>query len=220
MKTLVVCGQSRSGTSLLCELLTLNGLGCPDEWLNATLELADEQRPAVLREVVAGHTQRGIFAVKATHELYRVWQPWLSPTHHILIWRENTVRQAISTYRATRTNRWGKRDDSPEPQDLDFDAAAILELKAYIESETTAYRRLLDGQGGRTLRLRYEDLLTDAGKIQTVRQCAACLDEPLPEPVNLGVSLKQQPDDLTDRWEQQLRAMLTDDSEYARQFAG
>jgi trehalose 2-sulfotransferase len=81
-----------------------------------------------------------------------------------LIWvrRDDTVRQAISLWRAMQTQSWRAEDraGSREPR---YSFTALRHLADLLEAQEAAWERFLAGATGPVLALTYEDIAADPG---------------------------------------------------------
>ena len=130
MKSYIICGTPRSGTTLLCEALLLTGVaGRPSEYFQAWSTRKDD-RPAPgsedLKSLLAdGTTPNGVFGAKImwTHfhrtlsDLRAITGDSGAPPHqalatifpglrYIKTLRRDNVRQAVSLSKAVQSNHW------------------------------------------------------------------------------------------------------------------
>jgi LPS sulfotransferase NodH len=102
----------------------------------------------------SGHEHVGPYEVPATvfpHLRRYVW-----------IRRRDTLRQAVSLWKALQTQRW-RRDSDEEVggRDLRFSFAAIDHLKLRIDEHNAAWEGFFEDCGVEVVRVLYEDLLGD-----------------------------------------------------------
>lgn len=132
----LICSTARTGSTLLCQLLTDTGIaGQPDEYFCYLHDaprppwvawLREPQRPELLAQLITQHmTPNGVFGANVIwqHFDYFLNQLRYPPDWHTLatdqllaaalnnpryIWttRRNKVRQAISLWRAQQTGAW------------------------------------------------------------------------------------------------------------------
>lgn len=118
----IVCG-SRSGSTYLCELLrSTNRCGNPQEFFNPAL-VSDYKRQLklsqsadlmtykhkVMNQFATANSVFGVKIVGCSEQLELFTASGLQPTHWIWLEREDKILQAISRYKAWKTNRWHKR---------------------------------------------------------------------------------------------------------------
>jgi trehalose 2-sulfotransferase len=143
-RSCVICATPRSGSTLLCDSLTLTGIaGNPLEYFCALLDRRFAERLGwystddaeyVRRVLALGTTPNGVFGVKlhwhqlaATINLLRRLLPVDSSTEsqvlarvfpnpsYIWLRRQDKIAEAISYYRAILTGHWGMLRDSSSP---------------------------------------------------------------------------------------------------------
>lgn len=81
---------------------------------------------------------------------------------YVWIRRRDTLRQAVSLWKALQTQRW-RRDSDEEVggRDLRFSFAAIDHLRLRIDEHNAAWEDYFEGCGVEVVRVLYEDLLED-----------------------------------------------------------
>ena len=180
-----VCCTSRSGSTYLCQLLASTGrLGKPKEYLNDDLASG---RPHWSREVdvpvdcpdteyieaiIRAYSTDRVFGTKALLERLRHYHASLQPTHYLFLRRRDTLRQAISLYRAQKSGRWGHYNPAnPPPKDMPFDGAAIRRLQQQIEAVNGHWAEYFAGRQITPLPVWYEDICADPmGQVRRIAQ--------------------------------------------------
>jgi trehalose 2-sulfotransferase len=244
----LVCATERSGSTLLCELLSGTGVaGRPEEFfefLSATgrprqpreyflesPEIAErlppllaplpqpawEDRLADARE--RGSTPNGVFGAKM---MWAYLEDFLShgdpeaqlgtPLEWVHVEREDTLKQAVSLWRAVQTSQWradersgderaarGRSADHAQPV---FDAAAIDHLKRRLEDHTERWRRWFAEGGIEPLRIGYEAFTAEphATVCRVLEHLGLPTDVPIPDP-----PMRRQSDGLSAEWAERYR---------------
>ncbi len=124
--------------------------------------------------------------------------------HYIWITRRDTVRQAVSLYRALQTGVWLQRIDEPSPplQEGTFDFETIQWLLHNVVRENDeGWRTFFDATGIEPYRVEYEDL---AQRDEEVARDILCyLQIPLPANHTFAERiLRKQADALSEEWVQ------------------
>jgi LPS sulfotransferase NodH len=223
----LVCATPRSGSSLLCEVLTNSGLaGRPEEYFWKSFEAEWSERwdasdygeylECALHE---GTTANGVFGAKImwahleyfTHQLRCLRGNDVSTVpdllsslfpglHYIYISRQDTVRQAVSLWRALQTWEWNKTDqsDSDRPEAV-FDFAAIDHLVQEIDAHNAGWKQFFQEHGIEPYTLVYEELTLDPER--HARDILLALGIPVPEHVVFAPRrLRRQADALSEEW--------------------
>jgi LPS sulfotransferase NodH len=120
------------------------------------------------------------------------------PIRYVWARRSDTVRQAISMWRAVQTRAW-RGDERGDDRRPEYRFEAIDHLRARFESDETGWERFFDTHGIEPLVVRYEaDLVRDrAATIDTVLRFVGV--EP-PADLVTAAPLARQADRLTDEW--------------------
>lgn len=227
-RSYLVCTTVRTGSSLLCELLSSTGLaGYPSElfsptgrrthagmWGTPTVTAYVDE---LLRRLV---TPNGVFGAKlgipalndllehlraegdgvSTHELLAAAFPGL---RYVWISRRDRVRQAVSWERAEQTGLWthtGTRPPIVVPRPR-FDAAVIRRRLDAIERDERWWADLFSEAGVEPVRVFYEDLVADGAA--AVRRVLQGLGLDGAEPLWLSAPrLRRQADAGSERWVQ------------------
>jgi LPS sulfotransferase NodH len=115
-----------------------------------------------------------------------------------LIWvrRTDTVRQAVSLWRAMQTQSWRAENETAtgEPR---YSYAALRHLVALLEAHDAAWERFLAAVEPRVLALTYEEIATDPGA--AVRRTLAHIGVERAEPREVPV-MRRQADGRSDHW--------------------
>jgi len=209
----MVCSIPRSGSSLLCELLTDTGLaGAPAEFFSPSrmdvlkqgwgVQTLDEY----VRELLARKTSpNGVFGVKAHWSQYNAVfegadpQTVLPSPRFVFITRGDRLRQAVSWVRALQTRRFTAQDRSQAGRRPLYDREGITQKLRRIDREEKVWEKLFDRYGIVPHRVVYEDLV--AAEEGTVRGVLGALG--LDPPVDLRLVPPvhdRQADELSDEW--------------------
>jgi trehalose 2-sulfotransferase len=232
-RSLLLCSLQRSGSWLLADGLTSTGVaGVPEEYYWHEFRedyLGHWGRPAIgtfadylTRTFQVGSTPNGVFAAKLHHgellelceslrtlpgtagldeaALVRAFFPDPRIVH---LRRDDTVRQAVSWYRAARTTSWydvvGEHRRCPDPEP---DWARIGLLEQVLREHEQRWHVFFDALGADVLHLVYEDLVEDYEP--SVRAVLAHAGIPWPAGLVLPPPrLRRQRDAVTEEWVQQ-----------------
>lgn len=227
-RSYLICTTVRTGSTLLCELLTSTGLaGHPSElfsppgrrtlagmWGTPTVTAYVEE---LRRRLV---TPNGVFGAKlgipaltdlldhlraesdgaSAHELLAAAFPGL---RYVWISRRDRVRQAVSWERAVQTGLWthtGTRPPIVVPRPR-FDAAAIRRRLDAIERDERWWADLFAEAGVDPVRVTYEDLAADGAAV--VRRVLDELGIDTAGPLWLSAPrMRRQADARSERWVQ------------------
>lgn len=184
----LICATPRCGSSLLCDALDNTGVaGHPDEWFwnepdNAERwELENYVYSDYLQAVLHhGSTPNGVFGAKVmwgylADVISRMRQipqctalilPDLFDTvfpnlHYIWITRRDTVRQAVSHWKAIQTDVWRARqgEDRQATREPVYDFDAINHLTHEIEEHNSAWSRYFTDNGINPRTVVYEEFV-------------------------------------------------------------
>jgi LPS sulfotransferase NodH len=225
--TYFICTLPRSGSWLLSDALERTGLaGLPREFFepsrSATWQ-ASSPADYVRRIVRTGSTPNGVFGVKFHWYQFQyacgmfqelpLCSGMLPPqaiasvfgeVRYIWLTRRDKVRQAISYYRASRTDEWwivkGVRGQtrSPRPKPPPFDAAAIAGLERSVIAHDTEWQKYFEESGIQPLVIYYEELAQDFKAV--VRQVLQFLGLQAARSLRLSTRMRRQADSLTEKW--------------------
>jgi LPS sulfotransferase NodH len=213
-----VCSLPRSGSSLLCELLTNTELaGAPTEYFDE--ELMNEFRRAwgvetlddYLAALLAKKTSpNGVFGCKFhLHQLRATFgdadvREIFPALRCVFISRRDHVRQAVSYARAIETNQWASDHAAREVQPV-FDREQIDRLKAQIEREEAQWQRFFERLHMTPFAVVYEDFVQSIEA--TVFSVIDFLGIGAPSDLRLDPpTLQRQADALSEEWVQRYAA--------------
>lgn len=138
-----------------------------------------------------------------------VVEQWLPDPHYIYLYRDDTVRQAISYYRATYTDRWfhlAEEDEGtgqgrfirPIPMPEEPDWGHVRYLENVVIDHDTRWTEFFNSSGVVPLEICYEEMASAHEK--TVRDVFGFLGLPLdPDLTVPAPRLKRQADEETER---------------------
>jgi trehalose 2-sulfotransferase len=221
----LVCATPRSGSTLLCEALWNTGLaGRPQEFFNIRTKslVMEESTTADFAGYLSaaledGSSANGIFGAKLFHDdlaplLRRVADLYgalprpstlleqaFPGLRYVWIVRRDKLRQAISFYRAIRSDRWvsdGFHDSGPRPR---YDRQEIARCQRQLQSQETAWRLFFETNDIQPMLVHYEDL--DGDYEGTARAVLRYLGISPPRPLFFGGRRHlRQSDAITERW--------------------
>lgn len=138
-----------------------------------------------------------------------VVEQWLPEPHYIYLYRDDTVRQAISYYRAAYTDRWfhlAEEDEGtgegrfirPIPMPAEPDWGHVRFLEDTVIDHDTRWTEFFNTSGVVPLEICYEEM--SGSPEQTLREVFGFLDIPLDQDLTLPAPrLKKQADEETER---------------------
>ena len=258
VRAYLVCATQRSGSTLLCRLLSETGVaGHPQEYFEATAEtgrpphpgdflsglpatglgIRDDVRPPrtpaysslqglpdyrahLQRTLTEGTGANGVFGAKimfnqlpevqalsATLAEYRGLEgdPLIQaliggtePVRYVWARRRDTVRQAVSMWKAVQTRSWsadeGRDDRSPA-----YRFEAIDHLRERFEADEAGWESFFHQYGITPLVVGYEDHL-EADRSRTVRAVLDHVGIPDPGDLPLQDPIPRQADALSEEW--------------------
>ncbi|MGC9523460.1 MAG: Stf0 family sulfotransferase [Anaerolineae bacterium] len=199
--------SQRTGSTLLTTALAATGIaGKPEEWYETPegvgfLAHYGVETPTALRDLLwaRGTTPNRVFGAKVSfhepmisealsrwRELHgcppdasrpEVWAHAFPNHRHIVMTRRNTVRQAVSWWRAIQSQAWHRPvgdDAAPPPEEEVYSFDAIDRLVDEVVMREAGIQAFLAEAGIVPLTVVYEDFVADyAG---TIRQVLAYLD--------------------------------------------
>ncbi len=187
----VLCSTARCGSSLVGQMLNDSGLaGDPQEYLNPRYaagylrsQQLEESARLNAREYLAALERRrtspnGVFGMKVHFEhLSAWWTPDRAEARarflkgfdkFVVLYRRDKIAQAVSLYKALKTQIWTSLDyqflDEDDPRRAikpEFDPVGISRALAEIIRDETAWRNLLNRQGLPYVELCHEDFVAD-----------------------------------------------------------
>lgn len=214
----LICATPRSGSNLLCEVLSSLGFaGQPEEHL--LNQPGAEPEPLAVcwpRVLQAGAGSNGVFGLKLMGyqadrleralpavlgmpdgSLGLVLAATLADPKYVYLTRQDRLRQAISLVRAVQTSQWRSMDSAT--CDAQYDAHAISREVQALEQDEATWEEFFDRNGMTPYRLSYEAFTKRPQR--TVAALLSYLGHD--EPVEIAVSYTQhrrQADDLTEAW--------------------
>jgi LPS sulfotransferase NodH len=220
----VIAFAPRSGSNLLADDLTANGLGAPSEYFqpgadgtgfrsSADLGVADGDLDAYLAALVEQRSAGSMFGTKlawdhrnalleAAEQLNGAPQTLddvFPGLRYIRLARRDKIGQALSLWRAMATQRWTSLDGpAPEPA---YDYFAVLTALFGILVDDHLWQRALDDVQAPVFDLTYEDFLGDrAGTIARLATFLRGDGGPAPEAaaIELSARFERQRDDRSD----------------------
>jgi trehalose 2-sulfotransferase len=124
------------------------------------------------------------------------------PSLGSFVWirRRDTVRQAVSLWKALQTWEWKQDSDSKaEKPKLRFSYAAVDHLKLRIDEHNAAWKKFFSGYGIRPVEIVYEDFVKDykAATLRLLDQIGVFV----PENFTIATTnMKRQSDSLSEEW--------------------
>ncbi|HUY62480.1 MAG TPA: Stf0 family sulfotransferase [Candidatus Paceibacterota bacterium] len=238
----IVCSDRRTGGTLLCEALRRTSIaGRPGEYFNPLLDTPAFRKDHLgitadaeylPRVVELSTTPNGVFGMKIHFGqlpllLERIGAEGraagASPAaafaarfpglRYVWLRRRDEVRQAISLYRAQKTNIWWEFPDEEPPlyayqpperetaEDV-FDFEAISRCLADVQSTAGRWEQFFSENDIVPLRLTYEEL--DAAYEETVARVLRFLELTVPEHIP-PKNMARQADGRTDAWVEEFR---------------
>ncbi len=254
----LVCATQRSGSTLLCRLLTETGVaGRPQEYFEAVadtgrpphpgdfldglpatgLGIRDDVRPPKAPEYSSleglpdyrAHLERtlrdgtganGVFGAKLMfNQLAEVrtlastlpeylglaGAPLLQaligtpePVRYVWARRHDTVRQAVSMWKAVQTRSW-RGDEDRDGRSPEYRFEAIDHLRVRFETDEAGWERFFDEHGITPLVVRYEDDL-EADRVGTLRTVLEHVGVRPPADLAVADPLRRQADALSEEW--------------------
>src|SRR3954471_6967630 len=204
-KGYVICGDHRSGSTYLCQLLTSTGvLGRPGEFFSDPLLAREVERdPAALGRLLdKASTPNGIYGLKVFTQQFDVtmksgWPRRLPGLRFVHLQRRDLLGQAISFVRSIQTDQF--RSTEAVRREPAYDEVAIAGHLARLADNEARWRRYFARNGLEPLWLTYEELASDpvaaAGAVAAHVGC----DEPAAP--DLGqVTVSVQRDESSDEW--------------------
>lgn len=187
----IICTTPRSGSFFLCDLLDKSGVaGRPHEYLTkqtighfmakwGATDFSDYLKQ--IPEKTA--SPNGVFGVKVMWGLLpdlcrevtgqdsksaigSMLNEFFPDTRYIFLQRENTVRQAISLYKAARTGVWAVRNKQHQEKEKlvskpAYDYYALLNNVNQLQSDNGAWKQFFAVNSIHPLSLTYEDCAAD-----------------------------------------------------------
>ncbi|MGQ0559749.1 MAG: Stf0 family sulfotransferase [Sphingosinicella sp.] len=160
-----ICSEHRSGSTLLCRLLTSTGkLGHPEEYFrDSRLCVRIERNPALLDEIVGeASTANGIYGLKVFTQQFDVtararWTDRLPGLHFVHLDRRDLLGQAISLVRALQTGQYFPHE--PRRGEPRYDRKEIARQLARSAAGQMRWRRYFARNGIEPLWLIHEEVV-------------------------------------------------------------
>lgn len=217
----------RSGSNLLCDNLTANGLGglaeyfqypfgVANRWCYDALGVAPDDFAGFLQALPQGMSHNGWFAFKcawdhknALLEEVGRHQPGLLEMEAVfpgLKWvyltRRDKVAQAISLVKAIQTGSWASVE-APQRAEVEYDFFELLARLQAILTEELLWDHYFESRNLPVLRLTYEDFIANPRQMILQVYTHIHLEGTVPPSIDeivLADLLKPQRDQLTARW--------------------
>ena len=209
----LICSIPRSGSNLLCELLSATGVaGVPSELFHPDFRRILSERWEVettedyIEQLLARKTgPNGVFGVKAHwgqyHPVFGDTDPrrLLPNLKLIFMSRRDHLRQAVSWVRALQTLRWQSQHPERPQRAAEFDPEHIARKLARIDREEDAWRTLFARCGIEAHGILYEDLASD--RSETLCEALAFIGVEPPATLQVAQpTLERQADALSEQW--------------------
>jgi LPS sulfotransferase NodH len=214
-KGYVICGDHRSGSTYLCQLLESTGvLGRPKEvFSNPAAAIEVERNPAALARLVAERsTPNGIYGLKVFTQQFDVtmksgWPERLPGLRFIHLQRRDLLGQAMSFVRSIQTDRFRSTEKArAEPH---YDSVAIAGHLARLADNEARWRRYFARNGLEPLWLTYEGLVADpAAAVAAVAAYVGCGEAAVPDLAAVTVAVQR--DEASDEWRRRFVAECGD----------
>lgn len=237
----LVCGTPRTGSNLLCGLLKSTGVaGHPEELFWHEFEPYWTERWGAADAagyldgaIRAGATTNGVFGAKLMWDHLPALFAKLAATHGnhacsdreqlersfpnlrlIWIWREDTIAQAISLWRAVQTDVWTADEKrapwsvkrTPMVREAQFDFDRIRDFVIRVQNENAAWRRWFAANRSEPFSIRYEDLVENMEG--ATRGVLDFLGVELPAGTAIEPRHTRQADDVSAEWAARYRAAV------------
>jgi len=211
MTVYAVCCTTRSGSTFLCSLLESAGLGKPAEYLNHDEKTGFPHWRKVfglpesvsttdyLDTIIAGRQQNGIFGIKTVRTAMHKAVAKHAPTVAVFLRRRDTLRQAISLYRAETSGAFVEANGFHRA--VPFCEASILKAQNRILAANSRWADYLGGLAEMPRNVFYEDVVADPmGSVLKIRDF---LGSTLPI-TEVEADTDIMSDEITDEWERRL----------------
>ena len=212
-KLYIIATTSRSGSTHLCRMLTsTRRLGEPAEYYNVRVKPERmklwnansdlEYFQQMLRRTA---TDNGVCGIKVATLAFEHLRAELGPIFELLrppyIWlrRRDTLRQAISLYRAQETDVWHWHQGQAKPNAaVPFDADKINGCRKQIEDANNAWANWFAEQEIEPLKLWYEETIASPREtVESICRHVGVNDKNLPP---IRSDLRVMRDELTESW--------------------
>ena len=230
----LLCGTPRTGSTLLCSLLSSTGvLGRPesyfreadeatwaarfglplnearvrdyDEFLHAVRATATTTNGVFAARIMWGSPERMMRGMRPREESdLVVLERVFGPVLFVHLRREDTIGQAVSWYRAEQTGFWQQGDVAARLGEPNLDR--MKELADTIRDHNAAWQSWFDRHCVQPHRVTYEQLVRE--RRETVEGIAAKLGVSLPGDWQPFSPHRRQADEINADWSAALRAAL------------
>ena len=208
----LICSVPRSGSSLLCDLLSVTGVaGAPTELFHPDFMRILKQRWNVettedyVAQLLARKTgPNGVFGVKAHWDQYNTVFEATDPRRAlpnlqvIFITRRDRLRQAVSLVRALQTLRWQSTHRERPDRPAEYDPEDIARKLGRIKRVEAAWTDLFDRHGIEPHRVVYEDFVADQSR--TMRDVLDFIGVAAPAKLEVEPTIERQADALSEQW--------------------
>ena len=220
MRGYAICTERRSGSNFLCRVLESTGLlGRPREYFTTGAiralghdDYPDEPEAQLNRLLSIATTPNGIYGVKLHAQHFDAakttrWAERLPSLSFIHLERRDVLGQAISSVRASQTQRW--RSQQREVGEPVYDQGAINNELVRLVREQTRWRFYFARNGIPVLNLVYEDFVLDPqGAADAVGRLIGLTEAPR---VDMSlVKVEVQRDSLSAAWRERFIAETRD----------
>lgn len=182
---------------------SLNGTGDYREHLRRTLERGTTGNGVFGAKIMWGHREDFLPLARTLPELAdlperELLEALFPSLTYIWVRRGDTVRQAVSLWKAIQTQSWRSGQDSGRARSPVYDFAALHHLRRMLERNDSAWGRWFEERGLRPLELSYERIARDpAGATAEVLGYIGIDATGGPEP---GAPMERQSDEISDDW--------------------
>jgi LPS sulfotransferase NodH len=214
-KGYVICGDHRSGSTYLCQLLTSTGVtGRPKEFFSDPLVAIEIERdPAALERLLdEASTPNGVYGLKVFTQQFDVtmkssWPGRLPGLKFVHLQRRDLLGQAMSFVRSIQTDQFRSGEEArAEPL---YDGIAIAGHVARLADNEARWRRYFARNGLEPLWLAYEDLVADpAAAVAAVAALVGVGEPAVPDFGRVDVSVQR--DEASAEWRRRFVAEYGD----------
>ena len=185
------------------EYSTLEGVGDYRDHLRRALEWGTTENGVFGAKLMWGHREDFLRLARSLPELHgmpeRELLDALFPNlTYVWVRRGDTVRQAVSLWKAIQTQSWRSGQDGGRAREPVYHFEAVHHLRRMLERNDTAWGRWFEERGLRPLELSYERIARDpAGAVSDVLEYAGIDvgDPPMP-----AAPMQRQSDAVSDEW--------------------
>ena len=218
----LICSVPRSGSNLMCELLSATGLaGAPTELFNPGFMPVLKQHWGVetteeyVDQLLARKTgPNGVFGAKVGWGQYRTVfgdgdpRERLPNLHLLFMTRRDRLRQAVSWVRAIQSRRWQSIQRGRPDGAVEFDPEHIARKLRRIARAEEAWRAMFERHGIEPFEMVYEDLVADQDR--TLRGALEFIGVEPPARLDVEPTLGRLADEVSEAWVERYRAEAAD----------